>query len=125
VKVTTKAPIKVYYNAACPVCKAGIESQMEKMEACDVEWKNIHSNTQFVDELNSDLEQVRKRLHVIDEHGIPHIGFDAFLILWQHSPHEEWKAKLLGLPIIKSFGQFAYNLFAAGLYRWNRAKKHW
>ena len=71
---------------------------MERMEACDVEWKDVHSNTQFVDELNSDLEQVRKRLHVIDEHGIPHIGFDAFLILWQHSPHEEWKAKLLGLP---------------------------
>ena len=22
--------MKVYYNSACPVCKAGIESQMEK-----------------------------------------------------------------------------------------------
>ena len=124
-KTTAKVPIKVYYNAACPVCKAGIESQMDKMEACNVEWKDVHSNRQFANELNSNLEQVRKRLHVIDQQGMLYIGFDAFLILWQHSPHETWKARLLGLPVIKSLGQFAYNLFAAKLYRWNRAKKHW
>ena len=95
------------------------------MQACDVEWKDVHSNVQLVNELDSKLEFVRERLHVVDEQGQTHIGFDAFLVIWQHSAHEQWKAKLLGLPVIKSLGQIIYNRFAAWLYRWNRTKKHW
>ena len=118
-------PIKVYYNSACPVCKAGIENQKSKMEGCSVEWKDIHSNPGFVTEIYSEIEQVRERLHVVDEQGQTYIGFDAFLIIWQHSPGEKWKAALLGLPIIKQLGRIAYNQFAAMLYKWNKAKKHW
>lgn len=120
-----KKTVKVYYNSACPVCKAGIESQKGKMEACAIEWKDVHSNNQLVAEINSEIERVRERLHVVDEQGQIHIGFDAFLVIWQHAPNERWKAKLLGLPIIKQFGRLAYNLFAIALYKWNRAKKHW
>ncbi|WP_256211917.1 thiol-disulfide oxidoreductase DCC family protein [Nitrosomonas communis] len=118
-------PIKVYYNSACPVCKAGIENQKSKMEGCSVEWKDIHSNPGFATEIYSEIEQVRERLHVVDEQGQTYIGFDAFLIIWQHSPGEKWKAALLGLPIIKQLGRIAYNQFAAMLYKWNKAKKHW
>ncbi|MDV6344268.1 DUF393 domain-containing protein [Nitrosomonas sp. Is37] len=117
--------IKVYYNSACPVCKAGIESQKSKMEGCSIEWKDIHSNPRLVTEINSEIEQVRERLHVVDEHDQIYIGFDAFLIIWRHSPSEKWKATLLGLPIIKQLGRIAYNQFAVMLYKWNKAKKHW
>ena len=50
------------------------------MQACSVEWKDVHSNVQLVNELNSKLEFVRERLHVVDEQGQIHIGFDAFLV---------------------------------------------
>lgn len=95
------------------------------MQACEVEWKDVHSDVQLVNELNSELEFVRERLHVVDEQGQIHIGFDAFLVIWQHSPHERWKARLLGLPLINPLGRIIYNLFAAWLYRWNRTKQHW
>ncbi|MCW5602758.1 DUF393 domain-containing protein [Nitrosomonas sp.] len=120
-----KSPLKVYYNSACPLCKAGIESQKGKMQGCPVEWKDVHINTQLVTEIHSEIEQVRERLHVVDEYGRIHIGFDAFLVIWQHSPREKWKAVLLGLPVIKQLGRIAYNLFAARLYIWNTKKKHW
>lgn len=121
----TRNPLKVYYNSACPVCKAGIEHQKGKMEACPVEWKDVHSNNRLVSQLHAELEQVRKRLHVVDELGRVHVGFDAFLIIWQHSPTEKWKAKLLALPLVKQLAHISYNLFAAILYKWNRVKKHW
>ena len=117
--------MKVYYNSACPVCKAGIESQMGKESVCDIQWHDVHQDNGLVSGLNANLEFVRERLHVIDENGQIQIGFDAFLVIWRNSPPESWKSKLLGLPFIKQLCHAAYNLFAAALYRWNKSKNHW
>ena len=95
------------------------------MQGCVIEWKDVHTNNKLVTEINSEIEHVRERLHAVDEQGQLHVGFDALLVIWQHSPHESWKAKLLGLPVVKQLGRVAYNLFAAMLYKWNLAKKHW
>lgn len=89
-----------------------------------MEWKDVHSNTELVTEIDSELEQKRERLHAVDEHGQIHIGFDAILIIWQHSPNKKWIAMLLSLPIIKQLGQVAYNQLAVLLYKWNRVKKN-
>jgi len=120
-----KQKIAVYYNSACPVCKAGIESQMGKMQECSVEWKDVHSDSTLVNNLDSKLEFVRERLHVVNADGNIHVGFDAFLEIWRNSPKEHWKANFFGLPIIRQIATVSYNLFAAALYKWNRAKKHW
>lgn len=120
-----KNEIKVYYNSACPVCKAGIESQRGKSSACEIQWKDVHQNNELVTEVGTELEFVRERLHVVDERGDLQVGFDAFLAIWQYSPNEIWKAKVLGLPGIKHLCRAVYNLFAAALYMWNRSKEHW
>jgi len=117
--------MKVYYNSACPVCKAGIEGQMGKSSICEIQWLDVHSDNQKVAEVGADLEYVRKRLHAVDANGNLQVGFNAFLAIWRNSPNETWKARLLGLPLIKPFCEASYNLFAAALYKWNRAKKHW
>lgn len=123
--MTKTAKMKVYYNSACPVCKAGIEGQMGKESVCDIQWNDVHNNNGLVADVNSELEFVRERLHVIDEKGELQVGFNAFLAIWDNSPTEQWKAIIFGLPLLKQFGNLAYNLFAAGLYQWNKAKKHW
>ena len=117
--------MKVYYNSGCPVCKAGIEGQMEKDSSCEIQWNDVHKDNNLVSEVESDLEFVRKRLHVIDEKGELQVGFDAFLAIWFNSPQEVWKAKLFGIPGIRQLCQLLYNIFAAVLYKWNKAKKHW
>ncbi|MBY0498368.1 MAG: DUF393 domain-containing protein [Nitrosomonas sp.] len=123
--MTSQPKIKVYYNSACPVCKAGIETQMGKESRCEIRWNDVHTHRALVSEVSSDIEFVRERLHVIDESGNLHIGFDAFLTIWRVSAHERWKASLLGIPIVRQLCSFGYNLFAAALYRWNKVKKHW
>ncbi|MEQ1546171.1 DUF393 domain-containing protein [Methyloglobulus sp.] len=120
-----QSKMKVYYNSACPVCKAGIESQMAKENRCEIQWNDVHKNNDLISEVHADLEFVRERLHVIDEKGELQIGFDAFLAIWRNSPSESWKSKLFGLPLVKPLCRVAYNLFAAVLYKWNKSNKHW
>jgi predicted DCC family thiol-disulfide oxidoreductase YuxK len=117
--------MKVYYNSACPVCKAGIEGQMKKDSLCEVQWNDVHNDNALASEVEADLAFVRERLHVVDESGKIQVGFDAFLAIWRNSPKETWKARLLGLPVVRPLCRLAYNLFAAALYRWNLSKKHW
>lgn len=119
---------KVYYNSACPICKAGIESQRQHLERCgvdDIEWIDVHTNPKAIAEVNSSLEQVRERLHVKDSDGAINTGIDAFIHLWRESPKQRWLAKLLQFPVIRQLAQAAYDGFAKLLYRWNRLLKHW
>ena len=119
---------KVYYNSACPVCKAGIEKQRAMMERCgvdDVEWVDVHTRPEMADETPSSLEQVRERLHVRDDCGQIRIGADAFIFLWLKTPRLRWLGRFAQLPVIRQVFQWCYNGFARLLYRWNRSLKHW
>ncbi len=117
--------MKVYYNSGCPVCKAGIEAQMGKGSSCEIQWSDVHKNNALASEVGAELEFVRERLHVVDEKDELQVGFDAFLAIWRNSPAERWKARLFGLPVIRQLSRLGYNLFAAGLYKWNRSNKRW
>ena len=57
--------LKVYYNSACPVCRAGINSQRTRMTGCDVdvEWIDIHTLPDRLKEIGAEQEFVRERLH--------------------------------------------------------------
>jgi predicted DCC family thiol-disulfide oxidoreductase YuxK len=120
-----KQKIQVYYNSACPICNAGIESQKTKMRDCPIDWKDVHSDCSLINNLGSELEFVRERLHVVNHDGKILVGFSAFLEIWRNSPTEHWKAHFFGLPVIRHIGIIFYNKFAATLYKWNKAKKHW
>ncbi|MCY1530256.1 hypothetical protein D9M68_654360 [compost metagenome] len=120
--------VKVFYNSACPVCKAGIEGQRQRMQgddSCPIEWIDVHHDPQAVEELGSELEQVRERLHVKDESGRIAIGVDAFAELFQRTRGQRWLSTFLRLPGLHPLARWSYNLFARLLYRWNRWLKHW
>jgi predicted DCC family thiol-disulfide oxidoreductase YuxK len=121
------AKTKVYYNSACPVCDAGIRYQRARLEGCgvEVEWIDVRENNQVVEDLGADLEQVRERLHLVDETGAVRVGAEAFAELWRRTPGQGWLAVLARLPIVRTGFRWAYNGFARVLYRWNRRKGHW
>jgi predicted DCC family thiol-disulfide oxidoreductase YuxK len=119
---------KVYYNSACPVCRAGIAGQRERMAACgatDVEWIDVHSNPERVSEVGAPLEAVRERLHVKEDDGSIGVGVDAFERLWSRTRGQRWLAALARVPGLRQLGQLGYNIFARVLYRRNRAKGRW
>ena len=118
---------RVYYNSACPVCNAGIAAERRRMEACDVdaEWIDIHRDPGRLEEIGASQEFVRKRLHVADDSGAVRVGAGAFGALWNQTPQMRILATLLRLPVIGTVANLAYNVFAAGLYRWNRWHGRW
>lgn len=119
---------KVYYNSACPVCRAGIEGQRVRMAACgasDVEWIDVHSQPERAAEVGAPLEAIRERLHVKEADGSIGVGVDAFERLWSRTRGQRWLATLARVPVLRQLGQLAYNLFARRLYRRNRARGRW
>jgi len=123
--MTKHKAIKVYYNSACPVCKAGIDYQRSKTIGSAIDWQDINENASLCDEISAELKTVRKYLHLRDHFGERKTGIDAFILLWRASPKQRWLAGLIGLPIIKQIAALVYFLFANALYAWNRALKHW
>ena len=125
--MTFMSKTKVYYNSACPVCKAGIEFQQRKLgEASEgVEWIDVHRYNEAACEVNPDLELVRERLHVVDETGGVHVGADAFAELWSKTPGQNAWARIVRAPGIRPLSRWLYNGFAALLYRWNRINRRW
>src|SRR6266849_10815224 len=120
-------PVKVYYNGACPVCNAAICDQRARMQACGLraEWFDIHANPQVLKDLGLEQEEARKKLHVVDAAGSVKVGADAFATLWRYTPGQKLLGRLVQLPVFRTPAHASYNLFAAALYRWNKAKGRW
>ena len=121
------ARTRVYYNSACPVCAAGIAGQKRRMDGCavGVEWIDVHADNARATEIGAELEFVRERLHVIDERGAKRVGAEAFEVLWGLTPGQGALARISRLPVLRSVFRWAYNGFAAILYRWNRRNRRW
>jgi len=120
---------RVYFNSACPVCRAGVANQRKKMAATgvgdDIEWCDIAANPKVLDGVGPAVDDVRRKLYVEDEAGRLHIGADAFTALWRETPGRRWLARLLSLPGISWLAEAAYNRFADILYAWNRRHGRW
>ena len=122
------ASLKVYYNSACPVCKAGIEKQQCRMALSSptaVEWLDVHAHPEHVLDIGTDLEGVRERLHVIDGAGTVHVGMSAAVALFAATPGQRWLGQVLKWPMVRGLSTLTYNSFARLLYRWNLARRHW
>ena len=121
------ARTKVYYNGACPVCAAGIRQQRRKLadSECQVDWIDVHADNAAVGQIGRDLEFVRERLHVVDDAGRLRVGVEAFAALWTITPGQGWLARASHLPLLRTLLRWAYNGFAAALYRWNRWHGRW
>ena len=119
--------LKVYYNSACPVCDAGIRSQRRRMEAtgAEAEWIDIHNHPEALREIGAEQEFVRRKLHVTDAAGELHVGSEAFTALWSRTAGQRWLGRLCAMPVLRTLSRWAYDAFAALLYRWNRMRRRW
>ena len=118
---------KVYYNSLCPVCRAGIEAQRQRMAAAGAaaEFCDINEHPEALTEIGASMEAVRERLHVREADGNLAIGADAFIALARATRGQGWLARLASLPLLKPLSHLAYDAFAAWLYRWNRRRGRW
>lgn len=120
---------RVYYNSACPVCRAGVANQREAMRAGAtgeaIEWCDVVGQPEVLAGPGIALEAVRRRLYVEDDQGRLHIGVDAFSALWRETPGRRWLGHLLAVPGLSALARWTYDRFADALYAWNRRHGRW
>lgn len=126
-------PVKIFYNSACPVCNAGIQSICDNIDSQTVLLHDVHTTSannlepvnDVIHELNAEREFIRERLHVIDSNEEVKVGIDALITLWGQSSNQNWKAGILQIPLVHGISRVSYNIFARLLYWWNRYQKRW
>ena len=121
--------LTVWYNTKCPVCNAGIEWQHSRLvraaQAGVIEFRDINLEPDALRPFGVEVDEVRRRLHAVDENNELHVGANCALEIWLRTPGDIWLGRVLGLPVIRQIARFVYNRFADVLYTWNRWKGHW
>lgn len=121
--------LTVWYNSKCPVCDAGISGQKRKLvEAVKqgaIEFRDINLEPEALASYSASLNDIRRRLHAVDEKGTLFVGAPACAEIWKHTPGEEWLGKLISLPVLSLVAAMGYNLLAKVLFAWNVRRKHW
>ena len=124
-----KPPVEVFYNSACPVCRAGMDEQRGALERAGASDAAAFTDmTAAPDALADDgltLDDVRRHFYVRDQNGALHRGADAAAILWRMTPRRRWLGWLISRPVLRPFTRLGYDWFADRLYGWNRRKGRW
>ena len=127
--MSDKPPVEVFYNSACPVCRAGMDEQRDALAKAGAgETAAFTDMTLMPDALAEDdltLDDVRWHFYVRDADGTLHRGAAAAAVLWRLTPRRRWLGWLISRPILSVIARLGYEWFADRLYAWNRRKGRW
>ena len=121
--------LTVFYNTKCPVCDAGIGWQKRRLinavKQGKIAFEDINQQPEALKAYGATLEDIRRRLHAVDDSGALLVGADVAIAIWRLTPGDGWLAAMFGNAVMRPVSRFAYNRFADVLYAWNRHKRHW
>lgn len=124
-----KPTVEVFYNSACPVCRAGIDEQRRAMAAAGLgEAASFIDMTTAPDALADHgltLDDVRRHFYARDTAGVLHRGAAAAALLWRLTPRRRWLGWLIAQPVLSALARAGYDWFADRLYAWNRRQGRW
>ena len=127
--MSEKPDVEVFYNSACPVCRAGMDEQRITMEKAgvggDVAFTDMTAAPEALADDGLTLDDVRRHFYVRDAAGTLHRGADAAAVLWRLTPRRRWLGWLISRPLLRNIARLLYDWFADRLYAWNRRKGRW
>lgn len=121
--------LTIYYNTRCPVCDAGIDWQRNKLIALvksgEISFRDINQQPDALAAYGAHIDDVRRRLHALDQDGHLIVGADVAIAIWRLTPGEGWLAGVTGNRAILPITRFAYDRFADLLFAWNKRRGRW
>lgn len=128
-RIQHRPALTVFYNTKCPICDAGINRQRNRLyrlaNAGIVDFKDINLEPEVLAHLGVGLEDIRRRLHALDDAGRLLVGADVATAVWSLTPGDRWLATLLGNKFALPMTRYVYDRFAGVLYRWNKRRGSW
>ena len=108
----TQAPLTVYYDGDCPVCRVEVDLYRRFGDA--VEWIDIE---RLPDEaLPKPRAELLGRFHARRKDGSWAVGVDAFQAIWRVLPYWKRAAWAFDVPGLRGATELAYK----GFLRWQR-----
>ncbi len=121
--------LTIYYNTKCPVCDAGVSWQRDKLRkaarAGRIDFRDINLEPDALARFGARVDDIRRRLHALDEDGRLLVGADVVLAVWRLTPGEAWLARIFGAPGLLQATRLTYDRFADLLWLWNKRAGRW
>lgn len=102
--------ITVFFNGACPVCRAAIDRYRALMgERRDFLWRDLRYYPDALAAFGIDRDEAARCVHVIDRTGALRKGVDGAIALWREMPGKRrWRARVLSLPLVHALAGWFY-----------------
>jgi predicted DCC family thiol-disulfide oxidoreductase YuxK len=118
--MTQQDPLTVYYDGACPLCRAEI-SHYQSLDGADaICFRNVASaDVELPDQLTR--EAALARFHISRADGTLVSGAEAFVTLWESLPQWRFLARLARLPGVLTLLEIGYRgtlIIRPTLSRW-------
>ena len=110
--------IRVFYDGKCGLCRREIEHYKRIAPVGGFDWVDITVDASSLEKLGIAYADGLKLLHAQDAKGKLHVGFDAFILIWQQIPRWRVLASIVSAGFIRRVANIAYRTFAA--WRFNR-----
>ncbi len=121
------APLTVFYNAECPVCRREIDHYRRYAAArgLPLRWADVAADPGALASRGIDPETQRRRLHALTPDGDLVAGVDAFDLMWRRMPRYRWLAAVLRPRWVRAGARLAYDKgLAPALHRLDRDRRH-
>ena len=116
-------PVKVFFNNSCNICKLEIDHYKKNSDE-NLEWVDITNNQQAIDLTSKSMEELLRRLHVIDN-GQVIGGAKAFIIIWSKIPKYNFLAKIFSVKPLFVLFHYVYEIVAYFLFLKNKNQLKW
>ncbi len=95
--MTQQEPLTIYYDGACPLCRAEINHYQTLEGAQAICFRDVASNDVELPE-NLTRDAALSRFHIRRTDGTLVSGAEAFVTVWESLPQWHWAAQIARLP---------------------------
>jgi len=113
--MTTAFPLQIFYDGACRVCSAEMDSYRKNNPQNRFNFIDISAEGFQAEKYGKTQAEFMVQLHVRAADGTFSTGIDAFVVIWQAYPSGSLCrlfGALVGVPGISLFSRFGYKAFA-------------
>jgi predicted DCC family thiol-disulfide oxidoreductase YuxK len=114
----TPASCTVYYDGACPVCRAEITHYQARAADAPIDWVDVSAPGALPEGLTR--EAALARFHVRDANGALLSGAAAFASLWREVPGWRWAGRIAAFALVTFMLDLGYRAFLKVRPLWRR-----